>query len=84
MEVIDFASNWGQCTKKRKLLFVILYGLLLSVWKVRNDKLFNNRFTSPSKMEDFIIRMVFKWVNFRGNLDICNWFNWVVCPFKIV
>lgn len=37
-ELLKFAITWGRCPKKRKLLTLISYGLLWSLWNVRNDR----------------------------------------------
>ncbi|KAL4556272.1 hypothetical protein LXL04_038919 [Taraxacum kok-saghyz] len=92
-EITDFVANWGRCPKKRAFLVAgptlrgdrlvaIVYGLLRNAWKVRNDKLFNNVHCSPNKMADIIISTVFNWVKSRGNFGVCNWTNWLCCPFK--
>ncbi|CAI9282816.1 unnamed protein product [Lactuca saligna] len=35
-DVLDYASNWGTCPKKKKRLLSICYTILWSIWKVRN------------------------------------------------
>lgn len=58
-DLLDFASSWGSCPKKRKVLTLIFYGMLWLVWKARNDKVFNHKSTSPALVADNIKSLVF-------------------------
>nr|KAJ0200215.1 hypothetical protein LSAT_V11C600306310 [Lactuca sativa] len=83
-EALNFAAKWGNCPKKRKVFLAILYGGLWSIWKGRNDMLFNQVPTTISKVVDNIITMVFGWVKHRGNFGNCNWANWCCSPFSVL
>ncbi|KAL4560863.1 hypothetical protein LXL04_033019 [Taraxacum kok-saghyz] len=72
-EMVKFAAIWGNYSKKRKILLAIIYGYLWCTWKARNDKVFNNLSTSPSKLADNIVTLVFDWMKYRGNFGNCNW-----------
>nr|KAJ0209586.1 hypothetical protein LSAT_V11C400182710 [Lactuca sativa] len=85
VEVIDFAAGWGNCPKKRRILQVICYGTLWSIWKARNDRLFNNRRTSQAKIADLIKSLVFTWINFRGTYGrTLNWSEWCSVPLLCI
>lgn len=36
----DYASNWGNCPKRKDILTMILFRALRSLWKARNDRVF--------------------------------------------
>ncbi|XP_023761644.1 uncharacterized protein LOC111910085 [Lactuca sativa] len=39
-DIIDYASRWGNCPKKRRRLTTILFGAIWCLWKARNDRIF--------------------------------------------
>nr|KAJ0221597.1 hypothetical protein LSAT_V11C200054650 [Lactuca sativa] len=58
-DLLNFASNGGRCSMKRKILMVICYCML----------------PSPSMVTDNIISTVYCWVKYRRNLASCNWID---------
>nr|KAJ0223035.1 hypothetical protein LSAT_V11C200066810 [Lactuca sativa] len=64
-EVLNFATGWGNCPKKRRILQVICYGTLWSIWRARNDRLFNNQRISHTLLADRIKFIVFTWIKFK-------------------
>ena len=82
--VVSFAANWGNCPKKRKIFLSIIYGFLWTMWKARNNKIFNKVCGSKSVLVDNVISLVFSWMKHRGNFKNCNWLNWCCNPFNIL
>ncbi|KAL4577530.1 hypothetical protein LXL04_013639 [Taraxacum kok-saghyz] len=56
-DFVAFAANWGRCPKKRRIITAIFYGYLWSLWRARNDKLFNNKSSSAGSMADNIVTL---------------------------
>ena len=71
-EFVNFAANWGNCPKKKKIFIAICYGFLWSVWKARNDKRFNNIRCGASQLVDNVFNLVFGWLKYRGNFGNCK------------
>ncbi|KAL7597976.1 hypothetical protein Lser_V15G26000 [Lactuca serriola] len=51
-ELINFAATWGSCSKRRKRLNAVLYGLLWFIWLAQNNKLFKGIQTNPARIAD--------------------------------
>ncbi|KAL4572152.1 hypothetical protein LXL04_018921 [Taraxacum kok-saghyz] len=54
-DLVQFASQWGRCPNKMKVILAIVYGFLWWSWKARNNKLFNKLRISSMKLADEII-----------------------------
>lgn len=67
-ELIDYATKWGRCTKKRKVLINICYGTLWGIWKAKNERLFKKLITTPTKVVDNIQSMVYNFKELGKNL----------------
>ena len=80
-DVLAFAASWGRCPKKRYMLLAICYGVFWTIWKMRNDRVFNKRLSSTSRTIDEILSLVFSWFKYRGDLGNCNWVVWCMFPF---
>lgn len=52
---INYAANWENYPKKRKMLITITYSITWRVWKAMNDKVFKKTHTTPSKIADNVI-----------------------------
>ncbi|XP_023762551.1 uncharacterized protein LOC111911013 [Lactuca sativa] len=81
-EVLDYASNWGNCPKKKKRLLGICYGTLWGIWKARNERLFNNQLMCALKVVNIIQSITFLWFRHRGDGGGLNWTKWNVLPFN--
>ncbi|CAH1412434.1 unnamed protein product [Lactuca virosa] len=81
-EITCFAANWGRCPKKRERLTAICYGMLWSIWRARNDRIFQAKFITPNGVVDNIKALVYLWVKCRGKGGLCNWEEWLSCPFS--
>ncbi|KAL4558843.1 hypothetical protein LXL04_037046 [Taraxacum kok-saghyz] len=84
VDLVRFAAVWGRCPKKRKLLLAVTYGYIWSIWRARNDKIFNQLIPSVGKVVDEISTLVFKWVKNRGTFGNCNLATWFCSPFDIL
>ena len=80
-ELIDHAKMWGRCPKKRKVFMVICYGALWSLWLARNERVFNRRLSSASRIMDDVISLVFMWFKHRVKIGNLNWVVWCNSPF---
>ena len=80
-EILVLVNNWGGGGKKRKVLIACCYGVLWRLWLARNERVFQNRISSASRIMDDIISLVFMWFKHRGKLVNCNWNVWCVSPF---
>ncbi|KAL4561435.1 hypothetical protein LXL04_033601 [Taraxacum kok-saghyz] len=73
----------GETAQKRgdgSLLYVtVRFGVL--IWRARNDRLFSNKRTYPTKMADLIQSTVFFWLKFRTNIGNLIWTDWITNPF---
>ena len=82
-EVLLLVKSWGRCPKLKRILTSICYGMLWSLWKARNNRVFNKRIVSASSVFDEILSSVFFWLKHRGNLGIGDWVNWCIFPFSL-
>ena len=80
-DVLMLVKSWGRCPKKKRIFTSICYGMLWSIWKARNDRVFNNRIATASTVFDEILSSVFFWLKHRGNLGIGDWVKWCIFPF---
>nr|KAJ0214893.1 hypothetical protein LSAT_V11C300121650 [Lactuca sativa] len=83
-EVISFASQWGNCPKKRKILISIVYGIMWCIWPARNNRIFNQAPSKPSSTADHAMTLIYGWVKYRGKIENCNWVFWCNNPFSIL
>nr|KAJ0196777.1 hypothetical protein LSAT_V11C700381330 [Lactuca sativa] len=81
-ELLQSISAWGSCSKKRKRLTIIIYGMLWCIWRYRNKRLFSNEGVSLLQGISGIKTIVFLWCKHRGSKTMCNWEEWVVSPFS--
>ncbi|KAL7617107.1 hypothetical protein Lser_V15G02675 [Lactuca serriola] len=79
-EVLEFATVWGNCPKKKKVLLGICYGTIWSLWQARNGIIFNQNQITPEKAVDIIKSPVFIWFKRRSNGGIYNWIDWCKSP----
>ena len=81
-DVLDYAAGWGNCPKKNKIFQAICQGAMWSIWKARNDRVFNNRRIPPTKVADIIKSTVYIWIKFRqAKGGGPNWATWSTNPF---
>ena len=81
ISLVEFVNHWGRCPKKRKLLIMVVYGMLWRTWNFRNEKVFKNRSVSVSGVYDDIISTVFFWAKHRAKWGRCNRDSWNFSPF---
>lgn len=65
-ELLQYATNWGQCTTKRKILTRICFGILLLIWKVKNDWIFKHYSISPMLVADNTKSLTYPWNKHKG------------------
>ncbi|KAI3710195.1 hypothetical protein L2E82_39969 [Cichorium intybus] len=80
-ELLTFIDNWSRCHRKTKRLRAVCYGLIWCIWRMRNDRLFNNTFSRPSQGAGQIQSVVHLWVKSRGKMGIIDWPGWINYPF---
>ena len=79
--LVEFVNHWGRCPKKRKLLIMVVYGMLWRIWHFRNEKVFKARNVSVSGVYDDIISTIFFWAKHRAKLGRGNRDSWNFSPF---
>ncbi|CAI9266456.1 unnamed protein product [Lactuca saligna] len=79
-ELVDSASRWGRCQKKRELLLAIYYGTIWCIWKSRNERVFKKILHPKLKVIDFIKSMTYLWVKNTGEIIRMDWATWSQCP----
>ncbi|KAL4566003.1 hypothetical protein LXL04_030112 [Taraxacum kok-saghyz] len=62
---------------------MIVYGSLWSLWKARNNRVFNKQLISASKVMDDVISEVFFWLIHRGSFGNVNRSSWSSSPFAV-
>ncbi|CAH1427794.1 unnamed protein product [Lactuca virosa] len=80
-DLVEFANKWGRCSKRRKILTVICYELIWTLWKTRNERLFQRCTSSPLKVLENVKSLVYLWLKVRDKNGICNREDWNVSPF---
>ncbi|MFS7930782.1 putative RNA-directed DNA polymerase [Helianthus anomalus] len=65
----------GNSTKKKGIHAVVLVSIW-SIWKLRNDSVFNNSVPHTTKILDEIKAMSFLWVKNRAKLVSLTWSDW--------
>lgn len=81
-EVVDSASRWGRCQKKRELLLGIYYETLWCIWKSRNERVFRKNRLPELKVIDFIKSVTYLWVKNRCKINRMDWATWSQCPLS--
>lgn len=76
-DIIDYASNWGNCPKKKKRVLDICYDTLWSIWKARNERIFNNKMVCATKVADITKSITFVWFKYRSDNGDLNWLDWI-------
>ncbi|KAL7598348.1 hypothetical protein Lser_V15G22688 [Lactuca serriola] len=79
-DLVEFANKRGRCSKRRKRLTAIFYGLIWTLWKTRNDWLFKRCTSSPSKVFENVKLVAYLWLKVRDKNEIDNWEDWNVSP----
>nr|KAJ0211853.1 hypothetical protein LSAT_V11C400206640 [Lactuca sativa] len=80
-DLISFVANWSQCPSKKNRFMTICYGLIWSLWKCRNDRIFKMVFISPFGGAEQIKSLVYFWIKYRGEGVSCKWNEWSSSPF---
>ncbi|CAH1415053.1 unnamed protein product [Lactuca virosa] len=81
-EVMKFASQWGMCHRRSKLLLIVSYGTLWSIWKSMNERVFRRNRLPPDKVCDIVKSLTYLWVKNRGKVDRIEWATWSQCPLS--
>lgn len=71
-DVVDSISRWGTCKNRRKIILTIYYGIIWSIWKSRNEKVFEKNRLPPDKIIDIIKSMAYLWVKNKRKIDRLN------------
>jgi hypothetical protein len=83
---ISFASfvGNGSSKKRKKGLAVIWHALIWVIWKVRNDRIFNNKLLSVEEVVDMVKVTAWRWFLGRVTKHPCLWYEWLrepICCF---
>lgn len=78
---INFMVNYGNCPRKKERFIAIGYGWLWYIWKARNDKIFKQLHTSPTKIADEVISQTYVWFKYRTSDVQVRWIDWSISPF---
>ncbi|KAL4591708.1 hypothetical protein LXL04_004679 [Taraxacum kok-saghyz] len=72
-----------QSPKQKKAIHVVMMVTLWVIWKARNDRIFNNRWSTPGSLLDEIMVQSFLWIKNRGKELQLNWNSWCIFPFAV-
>ncbi|XP_023742944.1 uncharacterized protein LOC111891089 [Lactuca sativa] len=81
-DLLQFAASWGRCPKKRIKLLCICYGLIWSLWKTKNDRIFRGVATITSRAINNIKSLTYLWLKCRGNGITGDLIDWNFSPFS--
>ena len=80
VDVLDYASNWGNCPKRRVRVVGICYKMMWSVWKARNNWRFNKNKMAATKVADIIKSITFVWFKHKSGNESLKWTDWSIQP----
>ncbi|KAL4577094.1 hypothetical protein LXL04_013197 [Taraxacum kok-saghyz] len=72
-----------QSPKQKKVIHAVMMVTLWVIWKARNDRIFNNRWSTPGSLLDEIKAQSFLWIKNRGKELRLNWTSWCIFPFAV-
>ena len=72
-----------QSPKQKKVMHAVMMVTLWVIWKARNDRIFNNRWSTPGSLLDKIKAQLFLWIKNRGKELHLNWISWCTFPFTV-
>ncbi|KAL4576212.1 hypothetical protein LXL04_012303 [Taraxacum kok-saghyz] len=52
--VLEFVKHWGRCPKQRRILNLVIYGMMWGLWIFRNERVFKTRNISVDWARDDI------------------------------
>ncbi|KAJ0871754.1 putative reverse transcriptase zinc-binding domain-containing protein [Helianthus annuus] len=67
-------AEWPK--KKMKIIYAIHLATVWQLWKNRNNKIYNNKFTDPFKIVEEIKEETYDWVRTRAKLSEITWSDW--------
>ena len=75
----EWLINWSVSNDKRDRMYVISATLLWTIWRYRNNIVFNSQSMRKSDIFDCIRLFSFSWIKYRG-AKIHNWDDWLKYP----
>ncbi|KAL4562942.1 hypothetical protein LXL04_026973 [Taraxacum kok-saghyz] len=83
-ELISSLENWGNDVRQRRKIMLICHSMLWSIWKLRNDRLFNGVFHKIGRGVEETKSLSFYWYKHRGKNNSCSWEDWSDHPFDTI
>ncbi|KAJ0918826.1 putative RNA-directed DNA polymerase [Helianthus annuus] len=75
-DVLQVGEYVDGSAKRKKAIHAISLVYLWSVWRMRNEVIFQNASVSVQKVVEEIKRMSFQWVKYRSKEACLNWESW--------
>ncbi|XP_035832997.1 uncharacterized protein LOC118481817 [Helianthus annuus] len=76
VDLLNYINNLQMEGNKQKAVYMISATVCWSLWKARNDKIFNNKACQLSKMMGEVKALSFLWLSSRAAKLKLEWMNW--------
>jgi hypothetical protein len=73
--------GYGRCKREKKCLALIWNSFMWSIWRCRNDIVFNNKAVVIAELVDQIKFQAWKWFIGRAAKNPCLLYEWLWSPF---